>query len=89
MKRSKYLIVNQGAVEIIDEDSVDSPSDPSSAFSVLLLPPKSGSESLAETQENIVDNATALIENFQINFDALKQSCNTIFNTDFLIDAIK
>lgn len=89
MKRSKNLIVNQGAVEIANENSVESPSDPPSAFSMLLSPPKSDSEDLAETQEHIADSATVLIENFRISFETLKKSCNTNCDSAFLLDTIE
>lgn len=89
MKRSNNLIVNQGIVEIVDENLVESLSELPSAFSVLLSPPESDAESLAETQDHIANSATALIEHFRIEFASLKQSCTVENDSTQLLNAIE
>lgn len=89
MKRSNNLAVNQGIVEIVDKNLVESLSELPSAFSVLLPPPESDAESLAATREHIANSATVLIENFRIEFESLKQSCTVKDDSSQLLNVIE
>lgn len=70
MKRSKKLVINQGYITIKDK----TPAPPQEqlnqpAFAIFMKPAASGNESVAETQAEIVKNASTLIEGFRKDFE--------------------
>lgn len=92
MKRSRNLVVNQGIIEIKDENNAsDVLSEPSApAFANLLKPPTNSEESLADTQKHIVDNASTLIEGFRMDFNSVRLQCtqNETADNGELLNAI-
>lgn len=88
MKRSKNLNVNQGLIEVVDENAVKNSPELPAAFMDLLKPPVSESESLLETQQHIVDNASAIIQGFNMDFDSVTSTCTVDSEKDQLLSAI-
>lgn len=79
MKRSKNLTVNQGFIEIKDKRQapIQEPLPP--AFAVFMKPAQR-METLAETQQEIVNNASMLIEGFRKDFEYSAATCQHLIN---------
>lgn len=88
MKRSKNLVVNQGLIEIKDKQSVQDQQNPPVAFEMFLKPPQSDTESLAETQKQIVSNSSTLIQGFRMDFDRIYHTCTNASDKADLLDSI-
>lgn len=78
MKRSKNLTVSQGFIEIKDKQrALPNQENVLPAFAVFMKP-ASPKESLADTQEEIVNNASTLIEGFRKDFLYSASKCQDL-----------
>lgn len=81
IKRSHNLVVNQGQIEIKDENKVPALPEPLPAFAMLLKPSSNANETVAETQKHIVDSASTTIQGLRMAFDATAKKALSAANS--------